>query len=380
MPNLAARSTSLPPGFHGFFAPPHDDTVHLTLGESDFNTPQRVIDAAVEDLKADDTFYIAPEGKSVLREAIAEKLARENHVRYDMSEVTVTVGAKEGIFNAALALLDPGDEILITAPHWHSYDPIVDFASAKAVPVPFRPENYHPDPEAMKHRVGRRTKAVLVNTPNNPSGAVYTRDELKAIVDLAVDHDLFIISDEIYEYMVYDGREHVSIASLPGAFDRTVTVNGFSKCFAMTGWRMGYTAAPKWIAHPMRFVHMHAVTHPSSFLHRAGAVALRECRGEATAMVAKFDERRRFLHGALQGIRGWRLPPAEGAFYLFPDIRGTGLTSLQVKQKLLAAGVEVVEGTIFPRGEGYIRISYAASLESLRKAAGRIESAFGRAG
>ncbi len=353
--------------------------VHLTLGESDFKTPHRVIEAAVEDLHHDDTFYVPPEGKTVLREAIAEKLGRDNHVKYDPSEITVTVGAKEGIFNAALALLDPGDEILITAPHWHSYEPIADFASAKAIPVPFHRENYHPDIEGMKHRLSRRSKAVLVNSPNNPSGAVYTRDELKAIVDLAVDHDLFIISDEIYETMVYDGREHFSIASLPGAFDRTVTVNGFSKCYAMTGWRMGYTAAPKWIAHPMRYVHMHSVTHPSSFLHRAGAVALRECRADAAAMVATFDKRRKFLYGRLKDIKGWHLPNPEGAFYLFPDIRGTGLKSAAVKQKLFSAGVEVVEGSIFPRGEGYIRISYAASLESLGKAADRIVSAFGTA-
>jgi aminotransferase len=377
MPPLAKRSTSLPPGFHGFFAPPHDDVVRLTLGESDLHTPRRVIEAAVEDLQHDDTFYVTPEGKTVLREAIAEKLQRENGLTYDPSEVTVTVGSKEGIFNAALALLDPGDEILITAPHWHSYEPIADFASAKAVPVPFDPQTYHTDAEAMAARLSRRTKAILVNTPNNPTGAVYTKDELKAIVDLAVDRDLFLISDEIYEYMVYDGRKHVSIATLPGAFDRTVTVNGFSKCYSMTGWRMGYTAAPRWIAHPMRYVHMHSVTHPSSFLHRAGAVALRECRGEAQAMAEKFDERRKFLYGRLKDIKGWHLPRPEGAFYLFPDIRGTGLTSADAKAKLLAAGVEVVPGTIFPRGEGYLRISYAASLESLGKAADRIESVFG---
>lgn len=379
MPELAKRSTSLPPGFHGFFAPPNDDVVHLTLGESDFKTPRRVIEAAVEDLQHDDTFYVPPEGKTVLREAIVEKLARENHLEYDPSEVTVTVGSKEGIFNAALALLDPGDEILITAPHWHSYEPIADFASARAVPVPFDPETYHPDPEGMAQRVTRRTKAILVNTPNNPTGMVYTRDELKAIVDLAVDRDLFIISDEIYEHMVYDGREHVSTAALPGAFDRTVTVNGFSKCYAMTGWRMGYTAAPKWIAHPMRHVHMHSVTHPSSFLHRAGAVALRECRVEADEMVATFDRRRTFLYDRLKDIKGWRTPRPEGAFYLFPDIRGTGLKSADVGAKLLAGGVEVVEGTIFPRGEGHIRISYAASLERLRLAADRIEATFGTA-
>lgn len=379
MPQLAKRSTSLPPSFHGFFAPPQDDVVRLTLGESDLHTPRRVIEAAVQDLQHDDTFYVTPEGKTVLREAIAEKLKRDNGLTYDPSEITVTVGSKEGIFNAALALLDPGDEILITAPHWHSYEPIADFASAKAVPVPFDDQTYHPDADRMAARVTRRTKAVLVNTPNNPTGAVYTRDELKAIVDLAVDRDLFIISDEIYETMVYDGREHISIATLPGAFDRTVTVNGFSKCYSMTGWRMGFTAAPRWIAHPMRYVHMHSVTHPSSFLHRAGAVALRECRGEARSMAEKFDERRKFLYGRLKDIKGWRLPRPEGAFYLFPDIRGTGLTSREVKEKLLEGGVEVVEGTIFPRGEGFVRISYAAPLEALGKAADRIEAVFGTA-
>jgi aspartate aminotransferase len=353
--------------------------VRLTVGEPDFPTPRPVVEAAKADLDAGDTHYVATAGKEVLLAAIQQKLKHDNNLDYALDEITVTVGAKEALFDASLGLLNPGDEVLVPAPYWPSYDAIAAFAGARAVPVRTEPSASHLDLEALKRAVTKRTKAILVNSPNNPTGAVFTEGELRAVVDLAADKDLFLISDEIYEHMVYGGRRHFAVASFPGAFERTVTINGFSKAFAMTGWRLGYTAAPKALAVPMRRIHMHAVTHPSSFEHRAASIALTQCADSVRVMVEEYDRRRRLLFAALNKVAGWRCPEPEGAFYAFPDIRGTGLTSQQVYDKLLAAGVQVIPGHLFPQGEGSLRLSYATSQENLKTASERIERAFGHA-
>ena len=376
MPKLAERNSAIPAGFESFFKGAPPGCIRLTVGEPDFPTPREVVEAAKQDLDAGDTHYVATGGKEVLVRAIQEKLKRENHLDYTLDEITVTVGAKEALVDASLALLNPGDEVLIPAPYWPSYDPICVYAGARAVPFGLEPNHYHPDLEAMKSAVTKRTKAILINSPNNPTGAAYGRLELKAMVDLAVDRDLYLISDEIYEHMIYGGRSHFAVASFPGAFERTVTINGFSKAFAMTGWRFGYTAAPKELAVPMRRIHMHAVTHPASFAHRAASVALTQCAGSVRTMVEEYDRRRKFLAKELNAVPGWRLPEPEGAFYAFPDVRKTGLSSAQVYDKLLAAGVQVIPGHLFPRGEGYLRISYATSMKDLQTASERIKKTF----
>lgn len=372
----ADRATRIDGAFEAFFTPPPEGTIRLTVGEPDFPTPKAVVERAKQALDAGDTHYVPTAGKRALVEAIAAKLKQENGLDYDPSQVTVTVGAKEAILDAALTLLDAGDELLVPAPCWHSYAAIAAIADAGDVPVPVRDDNFHPDLEAMKAAVTPRTKAILVNSPNNPTGAVYEKSELQGIVDLAVEHDLFIISDEIYEHLVFGGRRHVAVASLPGAFERTVTVNGFSKAFAMTGWRLGYSAAPPELAKLMRRIHMHAVTHPSSFEHDAAVVALTQCHGEVKAMAEEYDRRRRVVHEGLAAVPGWRCPEPEGAFYAFPDIRGTGLSSAGAYEKLLAAGVQVIPGHLFPRGEGFLRVSYAADLRLLEEACARARRAF----
>jgi aspartate aminotransferase len=376
MPSPAKRARSIDGSFEAFFTPPPEGTIRLTLGEPDFATPRAIVERAKQSLDAGDTHYVPTAGKRALVEAVAAKLKRENGLDYDPSCITVTVGAKEGILDAALALLDPGDELLIPAPCWHSYGAIATIAGARDVPAPTRDDNFHPDLEALKAAVTPRTKAILVNSPNNPTGAVYEKHELQAIVDLAVDRDLYLISDEIYEHLVYGGRRHHAVASLSGAFDRTVTVNGFSKAFAMTGWRMGYTAAPPELAKLMRRIHMHTVTHPSSFQHDAAVVALTQCGADVRAMVEEYERRRQVVHAALAGVAGWKCAEPEGAFYAFPDIRGTGLTSAAVYEKLLAAGVQVIPGHLFPRGEGFLRVSYAAQVSLLKTAGQRIRQVF----
>jgi aspartate aminotransferase len=379
MPAPAKRNAGISQGFEAFFKGAPEGCIRLTVGEPDFPTPKAVVEAAKQDLDAGDTHYIATAGKQVLLEAIQEKLRKDNGLNYATDEITVTVGAKEALVDASLALLDPGDEVLIPAPYWPSYDAIAAFAGARTVQVPTEPHAMHLDQEALKKAVTKRSKAILVNSPNNPTGAVYGKSDLKALADLASDKDLFIISDEIYEHLIYGGRKHYALASFPGAFERTVTINGFSKAFAMTGWRLGYTAAPKELAIPMRRVHMHAVTHPAAFEHRAASVALLKCAADVRAMAAEYDRRRTIIHAAMNRVKGWRCPEPEGAFYAFPDIRGTGLSSQAVFDKLLAAGVQVIPGHLFPGGEGSLRISYATSQENLKTAALRMEKAFGHA-
>lgn len=379
MPSPAKRNANISQGFEAFFKGAPEGCIRLTVGEPDFPTPKEVVEAAKADLDAGDTHYVATAGKQVLLEAIQEKLKRENGLHYALDEITVTVGAKEALVDASLALLDPGDEVLCPAPYWPSYDAIAAFAGARVVPVPTDPAAMHLDEEALKHAVTKNSKAILVNSPNNPTGAVYDKAELKALADLAVDKDLYIVSDEIYEHLIYGGRTHHALAAFPGAFERTITINGFSKAFAMTGWRLGYTASPKALAVPLRRVHMHAVTHPAAFEHRAASVALTKCMASVRAMAEEYDRRRRFLHAAMNRVKGWRCPEPEGAFYAFPDIRGTGLTSQGVYDKLLAAGVQVIPGHLFPMGEGFLRISYATSMDNLKTAAERMETAFGHA-
>jgi len=376
LPSPAKRSLAIDGSFEAFFTPPPEGTIRLTVGEPDFPTPRAVVERAKQALDAGDTHYVPTAGKRALVEAVAAKLKAENGLDYDPGSITVTVGAKEAILDAALVLLDPGDELLVPAPCWHSYAAIAAIAGARAVPVPVRDGDFHPDTGALQAAATPRAKAILVNSPNNPTGAVYAKAELQAIVDLAADRDLYLISDEIYEHLVYGGRRHYAVASLPGAFERTVTVNGFSKAFAMTGWRMGYAAAPPDLAKLIRRIHMHAVTHPSSFQHDAAVVALTQCRPDVDAMVAEYDRRRRALHEALSKVPGWRCAEPEGAFYAFPDIRGTGLSSQAVYARLLAAGVQVIPGHLFPGGEGFLRVSYAAEMPLLAAAAARIEAAF----
>jgi aspartate/methionine/tyrosine aminotransferase len=375
----AKRNSSVPAGFESFFGGAPEGCIRLTVGEPDFPTPPEVVAAAKEDLDAGDTHYVATAGKQVLLEAIQKKLKAENGLSYALPEITVTVGAKEALVDAVLATVDPGDEVLVPAPYWPSYDAMVALAGGRVVPVLTDPRAFHPDLEAFKHAITPRSKAIIVNSPNNPTGAVYTKAELQGLVDLAVDHDLFLISDEIYEHMAYGGRKHYAVAALTGAFERTITINGFSKAFAMTGWRLGYMAAPKDMATAMRRIHMHAVTHPASFEHRAAAIALTQCGESVRAMVAEYDARRKIVHARLNETPGWRCPDPEGAFYVFPEIRATGLNSTQVYDKLLQAGVQVMPGHLFPLGEGFLRLSYATSRPNLETATDRIKKAFSHA-
>ncbi len=379
MVRLSTKMKNVGKGFYGLFGPPPPGVIRFTVGEPDFDTPDPIKQAAITSMVKGDTHYVDSDGRLSLRDAIAAKLKAENGIAADPKEVVVTIGAKEAIFDAVLALTDVGDEVIIPSPAWPSYDAMVAIAGGKPVPIKVRSDNYHPDIEAIKSAVSNRTKAIILNSPNNPTGAVFDKEEFRAIADLAVDHDFVVISDEIYEYMVYGGRKHVSIASFPDMRDRTVTVNGFSKAYAMTGWRIGYMHATADLIGSMKLVHMHATTCVVSFGYDAALVGLKECRPHVDSMVKEYDRRRVMVRDGLSSIPGFKCPEPEGAFYAFVDVSALGMPTRDLSKHLFTeANVMVIPGADFTFGEGYMRFSYATAYEKCVEGIDRIKKAVPR--
>ncbi|WP_072714978.1 aminotransferase class I/II-fold pyridoxal phosphate-dependent enzyme [Rhodothermus profundi] len=379
---LAARVRNVPPsGIRRFFeiAATMDDVISLGIGEPDFVSPPAAIEAAIASLRAGQTGYTANAGLIELREAIAEELARRYGVRYDPArEILVTVGVAEGIQLAMLALVEPGDEVLIPEPCFVSYGPTATFAGGRVVYVPTSVENdFQVTAADLEPYITPRTKVLMIGYPNNPTGAVLRRKTMEEIGELVVRHDLFVISDEIYDRLIY-GRAyaegHVCVPSIPGLRERTVLLGGFSKDYAMTGWRIGYACAPEPILKAMYKLHQYMVMSAPTMGQVAALAALREAQEDVERMRRAYDERRRVI---VDGLRAAGLPTfePEGAFYCFPDIRSTGLTSEEFAQRLLREErVAVVPGDAFgPSGAGYVRCAYATSLEHIREAVRRIQ-------
>ncbi len=359
--------------------------VSLAIGEPDFDTPQHIKEYAVEGLMKGFTRYGPNRGLPMLREAIAEKLRRDNGLDVDPGrEVIVTVGANMPVLMGLASIIRSGDEVLIPTPAFISYAPQVILAGGKPVLVPTRPEeDFKPRLEDLEKHVSRKTKALIINTPSNPTGTVLTRRDLEEIADFIVEHGLYVISDEVYEYLVYDGYKHTSIGSLNGLFKYTITVNGFSKTFAMTGWRLGFVAAPEWIIEKMTRIHMYTVTCPVTFIQYAAAKALRDPRSwEAVGeMRNTYWKRRDYVYRRIREI-GLETSKPHGAFYIFPSIKKTGMDSMTFSEKLLKeAGVAVVPGKAFgPSWDDHIRISYATSMKNLEEALNRLEAFIRRIG
>ncbi len=379
---LATRVRIVPPsGIRRFFeiAATMEDVISLGIGEPDFVSPPAAIEAAIASLRAGKTGYTANAGLMELREAIAEELARRYGVHYDPArEILVTVGVAEGIQLAMLALVEPGDEVLIPEPCFVSYGPTAVFAGGRVVYVPTSVENdFQVTAADLEPYITPRTKVLMIGYPNNPTGAVLRRRTMEEIGELVVRHDLFVISDEIYDRLIY-GRAyeegHVCVASIPGLQERTVLLGGFSKDYAMTGWRIGYACAPEPILKAMYKLHQYIVMSAPTMGQVAALAALREAQDDVERMRRAYDERRRVI---VDGLRAAGLPTfePEGAFYCFPDIRPTGLSSEEFAQRLLREErVAVVPGDAFgPSGAGYVRCSYATSLENIREAVRRIQ-------
>jgi aminotransferase len=357
--------------------------LHFEIGRPDFDTPAPIKEAAIQALRDGQVHYSSNYGIPSLRAAIAEKLERENGLHYrPEDEIIVTVGANEAVGAAFLALLDPGDEVIVPDPAWLHYRWCAQLCGAKVVPVPCLAENeFVPDLATVASAITPRTRLLVVNSPNNPTGAVYPRALMQGLADLAKQHDLLVLADEIYERMVYGDARHTSLASLPGMWERTLTVNGLSKAYSMTGWRLGFVAAPRPLSDLMIRVHQYTVSGATTFAQFGAVEAYTGDQGVVDEMVASFDRRRRILVDGLRTIRGITCPEPRGAFYAFPRVTGTGRSSTELAEVLLEeAGIAVVPGDAFgDAGAGHIRFSYAASDDDLREGVARLAEVLGTA-
>jgi aspartate aminotransferase len=357
------------------------DVIDLGGGDPDFITPEHIRRAAIEAMNGGDTHYVASPGTPAFRTAIARKLKQDNGLDYDPNgEILVTPGGKAALFEAAMAMVEPGVEVLVIEPAWVSYAPQIELAGGTAVPVATSPDDgWVVTEEALEAQVTPNSRVILINSPNNPTGHVMSRDELEAVASVARRHDLLVWTDEMYEKIIYDGREHISIGTLEGMRERTLTFNGLSKAYAMTGWRLGYVAGPKPLISKMATVHSHAVTCATSFAQAGGVAALEGAQGVIGEMVEAWDRRRRLMADGISAIEGLNLPLPEGAFYAFVDGRETGLNSTDLAAKMLdEAHVAVVPGIAFGEsGEGHVRMSFATSDDALQGAIDRLTDLFG---
>ena len=366
-----------PSGIRKFFDIVHemDDAISLGVGEPDFDTPWRVRDEAIYSLEQGRTIYTSNSGLMELREEIAVYLKRKYDLSYDpKTEMMVTVGGSEAIDVALRAMLDPGDEVLIPQPSYVSYLPCTILAGGTPVTIDLKEENeFRLTAEELEDAITDKTKILILPFPNNPTGAIMERKDLEAIVDVVLKHDIFVLTDEIYSELSYAG-EHVSIASFPGMKERTVYINGFSKAFAMTGWRLGYACAPEVILKQMLKIHQFAIMCAPTTSQYAAIEALRNCDDEVAAMREEYNERRRYLVHRFQQMNLQCFEPF-GAFYIFPSIKEFGMTSDEFATRFLREKkVAVVPGNAFGDcGEGFLRISYAYSLENLKIALDRFE-------
>jgi aspartate aminotransferase len=351
------------------------DVISLAAGDPDFATPAHIMDAAVDALRAGDTHYQSAKGKPALVDAIVAKLARENGISVKPAQVVVTPGAKWALYVTLAALLNPGDEVLILDPAWVSYAPMVTLIGGRPVHVTLpSAENFRVTEALLRRHLTPQSKVLLVNSPNNPTGRVLSRAETQAIVNVATEHDLYAVSDEVYEHLVYDDAQHHSLAAEPGMAERTITVNGFSKTYAMTGWRLGWLAAPVPVARQALKVQSQSVVSATSFGMAGGIAALNGPQDVVHEMVAAYAARRRFMLQALDDLPGVECGPVEGAFYLFTRFPNSSRNSLELADTLLdEADIAATPGIAFGEsGEGYLRFTFATGMADLERAVERL--------
>jgi aminotransferase len=382
---VARRIAAVPPsGIRRFFdiAATMDDVISLGIGEPDFVTPKEILEAGVRSLQKGETHYTSNSGILELRQAIAANLAHLYDIHYEpRSEVLVTVGVSEALYLALTAVLDPADEVIVPTPCFVAYQPEIVFAGG--VPVPLRTrlqDEFQARAQDVEALITLRTKALLIGYPNNPTGAVMSRENLQALAAVAEKHDLLVISDEIYDRLVYGGHRHVCFAALPGMRERTITLGGFSKDYAMTGWRIGYAAAPAPLLAEMRKIHQYTIMSSPTTAQVAAIEALQQGDGHVRAMVSEYDRRRRLI---VAGLNELGLPTFEprGAFYAFPSIAAVGMDDETFAEKLLQEErVAVVPGSAFGADGNHVRCSYATAYEKIEQALERIRKFMQRHG
>jgi aspartate aminotransferase len=351
------------------------DVYSFGAGEPDFDTPEHIKAAAIEALNAGFTKYTPSSGMPELRAAISEKFKRDNGLDYKPSEIIVSNGAKQSCFNAIMAVCGEGDEVIIPAPYWLSYPDMVRIAGAEPIIVQTTQENdWKMTPQQFEEAMSPRTKMVIINSPGNPTGSVYTKEELRALVEVAADEEITILSDEIYESLTYDGAEHVSVASLtPEAKDLTITINGFSKAYAMTGWRLGYLGAPEKIAKAIDSMQSHSTSGPCSFAQKGGLAALTGSQQCVADMREEFNIRREYMFERLSAIHNVTAVKPKGAFYMLANVSKLGMTSTNFADRLLSkANVAVVPGIAFG-DDRVVRLSYATGLDVIKPGLDRFE-------
>lgn len=380
MAGVSNRSRGVPPsGIRRMFnlAARVPEAVDLSVGQPHFETPRHIVEAAKQALDEGNTWYTPGMGIPSLREAISRKIWNENGIRADpATEIIVTVGATEGNILAMLVAADPGDEVIIADPSYTNYEGQIRVVNGTPVKVPvLESHDFKIDPGDVEKVIGNKTTLLIINSPANPTGAVLHRADLEAIAAIAERHDLFVLSDEAYERLIYDEVAHVSIASLPGMKERTISVFTFSKTYAMTGWRLGYVVGPAQVIEQIHKVQEDIASCVPGFIQQAGVVALEEAQDCVDRMVEEYDLRRKFIVQALNAIDGVTCLEPKGAFYAFPNVSSLGRTSEEVAGFLLNdSKVVCVPGTAFGRGgEGHLRISYAASWENLKEGVRRIQ-------
>jgi len=360
------------------------DVVNFTVGEPDFDTPDHIATEGIRAIKAGFTRYTGAAGIPELRRAICKKLKRDNGLSYEPDQVMATIGGKGALANAILALCDPGDEVIIPVPYWVSYPEQVLLAGGKPVPAAPADGGLKLRPGDLERALTPRTRLVILNSPNNPSGCAYTAEELEALSDVILNQsDAYILSDEVYEYLIYDGRTHVSVAALgEDHYRRTIVINALSKSYAMTGWRIGYAAGPREVIKAMASVQSHLVSHTAAFVQRAAVLALNGPQTSVAEMVAEFERRRDYMAQRLAAMPAMQCRVPEGAFYLFPDISalfGRTLDGAKIEnsmdfcQALLdKARVAIAPGAAFGN-DRHVRFSYATSMETIVEGMNRLE-------
>jgi aspartate aminotransferase len=351
------------------------DVVGFGAGEPDFDTPQHIKDACAKALADGFTKYTPAAGIPELRQAIADKFKRDNGLTFNPSQVIVSCGGKHSCYNVIMATCEAGDEVIIPAPYWLSYPEMVKLAAATPVIIPTTDRTeFKVTPEQLRQAITPRTRLFILNSPSNPTGSLYSREEIKALGDICVEKNVLIMSDEIYEKLVYDGAEHVSVASFsPAHQEHTIIVHGFAKAYSMTGWRLGYLAAPEPIAKAIDAIQSHSTSNPTSFAQKGAVAALNGPQDHLKGWLAEYAKRRAYAHQRLNSIPGISCVNARGAFYLFPNISKLGLSSTEFCARLLdQAQVAAVPGVAFG-ADDFMRISYATGMANIEKGLDRLE-------
>ena len=372
MPEISPAFSLIGRGFAAYLAPPSPDVVRFTVGQPDFDTPDTVVQSAIDALQRGETAYTRSQGSVSLCEAVSKHLDTLG-IDSNPDDVVITPGCKQALLYALMTTVTPGDEVLLLAPAWPSYDGMIRIFGGIPVHVPVSRPSYHPDFEALEANVTERTKAIMLNSPNNPTGAVYTPEEIEKIAAFAEKHDLWIVDDMIYSTLVWTNHDYTSPINSPGGKNRTITIGGWSKGWAMTGWRMGWITGPSEFMEAVKTCQTSAATHIPTFLMPAGEVAL-ELEEETEEMAKSFAHRRTIMHEGLNSLPGVTAPEPEGAFYILADITGTGMTDIQFADRALTeARVQVIPGSLMKGGEGLIRLSYATSLENIHEGIERLK-------